>query len=118
MRVSSSKLSQVLYSQLLDQFAQLLADLKTKDDVKVVLTDILTDTERELLVKRLAIIYYLHKGRSYTNIKQNLKVSSATIASAAALMARPGIKHALKLMTAEEWANKWADKFTKLTNKK
>lgn len=118
MRVSSTKLSSVLYRQLLDQLTQLVADLKTKNDAEAVFADLLTDTERELLVKRLAILYYLHKGRSYSNIKQNLKVSSATIAGAAGLLDKPGIKRALKLLTAEEWANKWATKFGELTNRR
>jgi hypothetical protein len=48
---------------------------------------------------------------------QNLKVSSATIASVQEFLEKPGFKLALKKMEAEEWANIWAEKIKKFTSK-
>jgi len=56
---------------------------------------------------------WLKKGRSYTNIKDNLKVSSATIAVVQGISKTPGMSLALKQMEAEEWANVWAEKIRK-----
>lgn len=115
MRLSSQKINPTLNSQIVATFAQTLADFKTKERMVEFLGDFLTASELELFTKRLGVIYYLAKGRSYTNIKTNLKVSSATIAAAASAMKKSGIKQAIKLMEAEEWANKWVERFSKLT---
>ncbi len=79
--------------------------------------DYLTKSEYESLSKRLAIAYWLKKGRSYSNIKQNLKVSSATIANVQSMMDKPGFKLAIKNIEAEEWANVWSKRFQKLIGK-
>ena len=63
-----------------------------------------------VLAKRLAIAYWLKKGRSYQNIKNNLKVSSATIASVQSQMENPGFQLALKKIEADEWASNWSKK--------
>jgi len=59
----------------------------------------------------------LKKGRSYSNIKQNLKVSSATIATVQSQIHKTGIGLALKKLEAEEWANVWAEKIRKFVRK-
>ena len=61
----------------------------------------------------MAIAYYLKKGRSYANIKENLKVSSATIASVQEITDTKGVQLAIKKVEAEEWANKWSEKISK-----
>ena len=98
-------------------FANLVMDLKTPEDVKVFLKDFFNESELEAFIKRLGVYYWLKKGRSYNNIKENLKVSSATIATAQDASQKPGIKLAIKLMEADEWANQWADKIKRLTSK-
>ena len=55
----------------------------------------------------------LKKERSYENIKNNLKVSSATIASVQSMVGKPGFQLALKKIEAEEWASKWEEKIKK-----
>jgi len=81
------------------------------------LQDFFNDAELETFAKRLGVAYWLKKGRSYENIKQNLKVSSATIAATLALMEKPGFALALKKMEAEEWANVWAKRIKKFVKK-
>lgn len=120
MRTSSFKLNPVLQSQLTKSLFQVVADLKDESEVEAFLTDFFNQSEFETFVKRLAVAYWLKKGRSYSNIKNNLKVSSATIASVHESLKRPGIVLALKKLEAEEWANVWSEKiknFTKFDRK-
>lgn len=94
-------------------FAQTIADLRDLNEADTFLKDFLNETEYEAFSKRLAIAYWLKKGRSYANIKDNLKVSSATIASVQSVLEKPGVKLGLKKAEAEEWANQWAEKIKK-----
>jgi len=109
----TSGLNNSLKREILSTFGQTLADLKNKQDALIFLKDFLTDKELDILGKRLAIAYWLKKGRSYQNIKQNLKVSSATIASVQNLLSTKGLSMAIKNIEAEEWATKWTEKIKK-----
>src|SRR3989344_3200715 len=113
MRTSSFKLSSSLKSQLEKTFYQTISDLKGPQEIETYLKDFLNESELETFVKRQAVAYWLKKGRSYSNIKENLKVSSATIASVHETLGKPGIKLALKKLEAEEWANVWSEKIKK-----
>ena len=110
MRISAKKLNTSLEKQLSDMFVQAIADLRDVNETKIFLKDFFNSMEYETFVKRLAIAYWLKKGRSYNNIKDNLKVSSATVAVVQNIIDKPGIKLILKKAEAEEWANKWAEK--------
>ena len=113
MRAPSKKINQTLLNQIKKTLAQTLTDFKSLNDTDAFLKDFLTEGEYETFAKRLAIIYWLRKSRSYANIKENLKVSSATIASANDLINKKGVKEAVRLLEAEEWANKWSEKIKK-----
>lgn len=117
MRVSEKKVSQILKKQIALLFAQTLADLKTPGDAEEFLKDFLTPSEADTFAKRLAVAYWLKKGRSYGNIKENLKVSSATIATVQGMLAKSGMDKALKNIEAEEWASQWSDKIKKFVGK-
>lgn len=110
MRTSSQKINEILKRQLVSTFSKLIMDLKNENDTELFLSDFFNESELETFIKRLGVYYWLKKGRSYNNIKDNLKVSSATIASGQDSLKKPGIKLAMKFMEAEEWANQWADK--------
>jgi uncharacterized protein YerC len=117
MRTSNQKLNSSFKNQIEKTLAQVVADLGNIDEASSFMQDFFNESELETFVKRLAVVYWLKKGRSYANIKQNLKVSSATIASAQGTMDRPGIKLALKKMEADEWANVWTEKIKKFVRK-
>lgn len=117
MRTSSRTLNKSLKDNINYLLAQTLADLKSRQEVEVFISDFLTEGERDLFAKRLAVAYWLKKGRSYTNIKDNLKVSSATIASIQGLLSRRGVQNALKKIEAEEWANQWSEKIKRFVGK-
>ncbi|OGM18077.1 hypothetical protein A2685_03160 [Candidatus Woesebacteria bacterium RIFCSPHIGHO2_01_FULL_37_10] len=113
MRTSEKKLNPSLKSQILKTFAQAISDLKDASEADKFLHDFFTESEYEAYSKRIAIAYWLKKGRSYANIKDNLKVSSATIASVQEDLKKPGIKLILQKIEAEEWANQWTEKIKK-----
>ena len=115
--ISENKLNPSMKSQLIKTFAQTLIDFKIMDEMHGFLTDFFNDSELETFAKRLSIAYWLKKGRSYENIKTNLKVSSATIATIEKLSKKPGFALAIKKMEAEEWANVWAEKIQKFIKK-
>ncbi|OGY16792.1 MAG: hypothetical protein A2785_03425 [Candidatus Chisholmbacteria bacterium RIFCSPHIGHO2_01_FULL_49_18] len=117
MQVSSRQLNSVLEKQIFSVFYQTLSDLRTPEEIKTVLTDLLTETELTALAKRLAIATFLEKGRSYENIRDTLKVSSATIASVAEQIGNPGFQMALERIRAEEWAGQWAGRITGIFRK-
>lgn len=118
MRTSAKKVNPALKKRLVEILEQVIADLKNYDEVKIFLSDFMTDSEIEAFTKRLAVAYWLKKGRSYSNIKTNLKVSSATIASIQASLGLPGYQLALKKIEAEEWAQRWSKKFKKIVGQK
>ena len=105
---------QSLQKEIVKTFFQTLEDIKTKRDFEIFFSDFLTPKELEIFSKRLAVAYWLKKGRNYENIKNNLKVSTRTISEVKKLMDTPGIKLALKKMEAKEWANVWSEKIKKL----
>ena len=117
MRRSGRVLNPSLKNQIIKTLAQTIADFRKLDESDTFLRDFFTDSEIETYAKRLATAYWLKKGRSYSNIKNNLKVSSATIADVSANMDSEGLYSALKKIEAEEWANKWYEKFQKIVGK-
>jgi uncharacterized protein YerC len=117
MQVSKQKLNKTLEKQIYSIFYQLMVDLKTPNEVKMVFDDLLSETERQVVAKRIAIGLFLDKGRSYENIKHTLKVSSATIASVQESMGNPGMQLAINKVKAEEWAGAWAGKISHLMGK-
>lgn len=112
MQISAQKLNANIEKQVFAILYQVLADARQSEEVEELLKDLLTNGERVALSKRLAIAVYLEKGRSYENIKNTFKVSSATIASVQEMMGNPGIQLALKKVKAEEWADGWAKKLS------
>ncbi|MFV1916917.1 MAG: YerC/YecD family TrpR-related protein [Patescibacteria group bacterium] len=116
MRTSDEKINPSLKNQITRTLAQAISDIKTLEEANTFLEDFLTYSELEALSKRLAIAYWLKKGRSYSNIKTNLKVSSATVATVQSMMGSEGLQLALKKIEAEEWANKWAEKIKKFVS--
>lgn len=110
MQVSKKKINEQLLKQVKLMWYQLMVDTKTPDEVMLILNSMLSDTELTAITKRLAVAYWLTKGRSYENIRDNLKVSSATIAAVQQSLQEPGWKHAIKKVTADEWATKWENK--------
>ena len=112
MQLSSNPLNKTLEKQLSEMLYGILAELKTPDEIAMVMGDLLTEAELTALIKRLGIAIYLDKGRSYEDIKNNIKVSSATVASVASSLGNPGWQEMVRRIKAEEWAQEWTGKIS------
>lgn len=113
MQLSSNPLNKNIEKQLSEMLYGILAELRRPEEIKMVMKDILTEGERVAVLKRLGIAVYLDKGRNYEDIKNNIKVSSATIASVAENVGNSGWQEMIKRIKAEEWANEWSNKIAK-----
>ena len=117
MRTSDQKIKPSLKNQITKLLAQSIADLKSLKEANTFLEDFLTVSEFESLSKRLAVAYWLRKRRSYSNIKRNLRVSSATVATIQSKIGSEGFQLALKNIEAEEWANLWSKRIKNFVGK-
>lgn len=113
MQTSSQKLNPQIEADITEQFTTLLADFKHPLLVKQFLADFLTETELSVFAKRLAIVFDLYQGKSYQDIKKELKVSSATISSVAEIKDKKGIKLAIDQIIEDQKFEKRAEKLIK-----
>lgn len=90
-------------------------DLKDKKEIEKFLTDFFSEEEFEKYIKRMAVAYWLKKGRDTENIKRNLLATQKEIAEAKNLLKKEGVKLAIKKIEADEWANQWAERIKKFT---
>lgn len=114
MQTSSRALSAKQEKALLTQFCTLLADLNHPRQAASFLADFLTDTELLVFSKRLGIAWNLHRGKSYREIKNLLKVSSATISTVAEGKKQPGIKLAISKISEDHFFDNLAQKISRL----
>ena len=117
MQISKQKINPVLEKQVNQMWWQLVADIKTPVEAENIFTGLFSETELAAIIKRLAVAYWLKKKRSYENIKRNLKVSSATIATVQQDLKLPGWKLAMQKVLADEWATKWEAKIKNVFKK-
>lgn len=117
MRVSKNKVNKYLSNELFKTLHQAIADLKNPEEVEKFLKAFLSGAEHTTLAKRVAVAYWLDKGRSYENINQNIKVSSATIATIKNALKTDGAKLVLQKIKAEEWATVWSGRIQKFIKK-
>lgn len=116
MQVSAKKLNKTIEEQVFAILFQVVNDSRGDSEVETLMKDLLSKTELMVVAKRLAIAIYLDKGRSYENIKNMLKVSSATIAQVQEKMESPGMQLALKKVKTDEWAGGWSEKLGQVFN--
>lgn len=119
MHISKRKLDTRIEKEIREIFHQLLADLKSKEDVAIFLRDFLTPTEYQALVKRLTTALYLDKNRPWKQIQKTLKVSSATVAKTQEMMEKKseGFAIAFSFIKAEQWAGDLAERISKTVRK-
>lgn len=110
MRSSKLEINKNLEKEIFNILYELISDIDDPEEAKILLDDLLGKSETFALAKRIAIADYLNHGRSYENIKENLKVSSATIATIDKLSENKGFQIALKKISVNKWASKWSEK--------
>lgn len=115
MRVSEKKLNPETKREIFGLLYQVVVDLKSPKEAAIFFGDLLSDSELMALAKRLGAAYYLQEGRNYEDIKDELKLSSATIASIEKEIKNSrGFKLALAKIEAEKWASGWEKKIKSL----
>ena len=112
MRLSHDALSTEIDEEIARLFVQVASDVRSPEDMDVLLRDLLAETERLAIAKRLAIALFLTEGKSYDQIKKLLKVSSATVAKVQEMLDTPGMKLALRKIHDDQWASQWAKKLS------
>ncbi len=112
MQQSLKPLNKNIENQLEKMLFGILAETDSPEKIKMVFEDLFTEGERMAVLKRMGIAIYLDKGRSYEDIKTNIKVSSATIASVADKYRNEGWQEMIKMIKADEWASEWTDKLS------
>src|SRR3989338_8251747 len=88
--MKTPRLSKENQEQLLQDFCEALAVLRTPQEVLPFVTDLLTKTELTTLLKRLQIARLLLEGRDYRTIEQSLRTGHGTIARVASWLAESG----------------------------
>jgi uncharacterized protein YerC len=78
-KISKRVLDKKLENYIFELFIKTLANLRDENEVKDFFEDLLSPTERIMLVKRLAIAILLKKKYTYNQIDRSLKVSRQTI---------------------------------------
>jgi uncharacterized protein YerC len=112
-----SQMNPSLKRQLLRTFSQMIDDLDSPKEIEIFLKDFFDEAELEKYIKRLAIAYWLKKGRDTENIKRNLLATPKEIVEAEKSLKKEGVKLALKKIEAEEWANVWSERIKKVVSK-
>ncbi len=67
--------------EALDGFYDLMSMVKSKDDMRNFLKDLLTPSESLMIARRIQIAKMLLQGRYYEDIRQELGVGSSTISN-------------------------------------
>lgn len=80
MRVRARDLTKQDKIKFLDALYTAASVLKSREDIKNFLRDLLTESERIMLGKRITVAKELLKGKSYDEIIKELKVGADTIA--------------------------------------
>ena len=114
MQTSSKKLSKKQKQEIFSRLHFLLSQQKNPNEVAEFLTSFLTETEHLVFAKRLTISYLLSTGKSYSEIRKELNVSSATISSVAENINNPSIQKAINTINITQKANDWYKKVKKI----
>ena len=80
-QVSKRKLNPKVWDQIYRIFLKAIKKTTRGKETQLLINFLLTETEKIVLTKRLAIGLLLEKGLDYDQIKSALKVSQGTIAS-------------------------------------
>ena len=77
--VSKKKIKKKVADELADQFLEFLSAAPTKQAARILAAELLSQTERVMLAKRLAVVVLLTRGYSFTQIESALGVTRQTV---------------------------------------
>jgi len=93
----------------------MIDDLESPKEIEIFFKDFFDQDELAKYVKRLAVAYWLKKGRDKENIQKNLQATPKEISKAQKSLKKEGVSLALKKIEAEEWASVWAKRIKKFS---
>ena len=98
-------------TKITETFLEAISNLRTKNDIQLFLSDLLSPVERIMLSKRLAIAVLLVRGHTYESIKDILKVSQETVSKVSlTLNNNKGYKIVInKIQRSESMREFWQD---------
>ncbi len=77
--ISKRRLNKKVATELADQFLVFLSTAQTKEDARTLAQELLSQTERVMLAKRLAIVCLLVRGYTFEQIGDSLQVTPQTV---------------------------------------
>lgn len=77
--VSRKKIKKEIATELADQFLTFLSTAQSKAEARILANELLSQTERVMLAKRLAIVVLLVRGYSFQQIGESLGVTPQTV---------------------------------------
>jgi|SRR3989344_3504948 len=77
--VSRKRLRKEIATELADQFLTFLALAQNKKEARILANELLSQTERVMLAKRLAVVVLLVRRYSFTQIQEALGVTRQTV---------------------------------------
>jgi len=100
-QISRFKPKDSVMEKISQLFFEVVGKNESQNEFNMIIGDILSNTERIMIGKRIAIIYLLNKNIDYVTICDILKVSGATVAKFKLLMAKsdellPSLKKIIK----------------------
>lgn len=78
-QVSKQALERDIEEAVSDLFLKGISELNDRTELAFMLNDLLTNTERSIISKRLTVAFLLHKGYDHRTIAYVLKVSTPTV---------------------------------------
>lgn len=115
-KVSRRFLNKELENHIFELFLKTIIDIKTVDDARAFIEDLLSPTERIMLIKRLAIAVLLTKGYTYDDIDDTLKVSRSTIMNVSIWLkhGRSGYRNAVNKIVQTQKRQEFIDKIEEI----
>lgn len=122
-QVSRYPISKSVYQRCWEVFAKILINIKNPTNAEQIINDLLTPSEKIVLVKRLSIAFLLSQNCTYEEIRDILKVSFPTIAlvNKSFRYGGGGYKKAMDQILSDEklkeFFNQAAQKFVEIPSK-
>lgn len=116
MKVRAKDLTKEAFIETLDSLYTAVGSVRGRQAMKLFLKDLLTVSERVMLGRRIVIARRLLGGRSYTEIRRELRVGLGTIAGVQKWLEdqMPGYETALKGLERELGKRKWKSERKKI----
>lgn len=76
--LSRKRVKKHTFKRMTDEFVNAVSELKTKQEIKGFMKELLTPTEQVMFAKRLAVIMMLKRGYPFQAVEKTLKISSST----------------------------------------